>query len=267
MNNRERYQNGILTVRFTGPTLNAHGVSIYDLSESLLAVQRIVHKAFLSQEGRLSKGAFPNREERERLALQLGERRRSSDAFALVPMLTDPAVKHALSQLADYALSGLVGYFTGNVLDTIRGENDQNKKRFIGSIHAETVNIVNRIDAVGGVEGISIGSPALGRETVAAFNSDSKSYLKDLKNETYLGVYTTIYGKPFKLYPNSKIVGIVNGEDNSKVSVFLSEQQFNMIRYNTNPNQVYSFSGRPVYNFGIDSGTVEEFEADNVACI
>lgn len=47
MQNRERYENGILTIRFTGEALGVHGVSIYDLGEALLAIQRIVHKAHL----------------------------------------------------------------------------------------------------------------------------------------------------------------------------------------------------------------------------
>ena len=70
MQARERYENGLFTIRFIGENLSARGVSIYDLSLSLLAIQRIVHKAHLSLEDKLIKGAFPSKEERQQLALQ-----------------------------------------------------------------------------------------------------------------------------------------------------------------------------------------------------
>src|SRR5690606_12529814 len=121
--------------------------------------------------------------ERPLLALQLGERKRSSDAFALIPILTDPAVQASLKQLADYVASGLIGYYTEKVIDYARKEKDQDKQVFIGSIYAEVVNIANRVDASGGVESISIGAPKLGHETIAAFTPKTKEYLSSLKGE------------------------------------------------------------------------------------
>src|SRR5690606_19685943 len=114
--NRESYENGLLTIRFIGEELHVRGVSIYDLSTSLLAVQRIMHKAYLAQEGRLEKGAFPDKEEREILALQLGERRRASDAFALVSLLSDPAIQAQVSKVVDWVCGGLISYYTGKVI-------------------------------------------------------------------------------------------------------------------------------------------------------
>lgn len=150
MNTREEYKNGILSIRFVGEELRTHGVSIYDLGLSLLAVQRIIHKAYLASEGRLIKGAFPSKEERPGLALQLGERKRSSDAFALIPILADPAVQTHLKNLATYIASGIVGYYTANVLDRIHKEKTDDRKIFIGSIYTEVANIVNRVDTVWG---------------------------------------------------------------------------------------------------------------------
>jgi len=263
MNQREKYENGLLTVRFTGEHLSEHGVSIYDLGESLLAIQRIIHKAHLAQEGRLLKGAYPRKEERELLALQLGERRRASDAFALVPLLADPLVHESLKKLVDYVLSGIVGYYTGDLLSRLKKEPDENKRIFIGSIYSEVTNIVNRVDAVGGVEGISFGSPALGRETVATFNAESRDYLLELKNETYLGSYQEIKGRVYKFYPASKIIGIKR-PGGSTVTVFLNDSDFEEVRYRKETNPEYIFKGHPVYKFGIETKTVTEFEADEI---
>lgn len=266
MKNREKYENGLFTIRFIGDGLGEHGVSIYDLSHSLLAVQRIVHKAHLSLEDKLIKGAFPDKEARKMMALQIGERRRTSDAFALIPILADPTVQKYLETLADYVISGVVGYYVGDVLKRVGKENDENKKIFIGSIYTEVANIVNRIDATGGVEAISIGSPALKQETFAAFDSDSKEYLNQIKNEYFLGDYQAIQGRVYKLYPASKIVAIKRGGGRS-VSIFLSEQDFDRIRYHQESNPLFKFRGRPRYQFGVETKIVSEFEADEIEYI
>lgn len=260
---REKYEYALFTIRFNGDDFNVRGVNIYDLGNTLLAIQRIVHKAYLSNEGRLQKGAFPKKEERETLALQLGERRRKSDAFALIPVLTDPLVQESMKKLADYIISGVVGYYTGKVLDAITKEKDPDKKIFIGSLHAEVANIVNRIDASGSVDSISFGSPLLGRETVAVFDSETKEYLHSLNDEYYLGGYQEIKGFVYKLYPASRIVAI-RRPGGSTVSIHLKDADFKEIRYKRETNPHYIFKGHPRYKFGIETRTVTEFEADEI---
>ena len=260
---REKYENGLFTVRFIGKDLKEHGVSIYDLAQTLLAMQRIVHKAYLAQNERLEKGAFPNKDERPLLALQLGERKRSSDAFALIPILTDPAVQASLKQLADYVASGLIGYYTEKVIDYARKEKDQDKQVFIGSIYAEVVNIANRVDASGGVESISIGAPKLGHETIAAFTPKTKEYLSSLKGEVYLGRKQKIKGRVYKLYPASKIVAIRRAGGKS-VSIFLTEDDFDTVRYHPENNPRFTFTGRPRFQLGIETKVISEFEAESI---
>lgn len=266
MKHREKFENGVLSIRFIGETLNSHGVSIYDLGETLLAIQRIIHKAYLASEGRLYKGAYPKQEERERLALQLGERRRSSDAFALVPLLADPFVQESMKKICDYVASGLVGYYIGDLIDRVRKEKDENKRIFIGSIYTEVANIANRVDTIGGVESIALGSPALERETVATFTPKTKEYLSELKEETYLGAYQEIKGNVYKFYPASKIIGI-RRSGGSTVTVFLKSDDFDEIRYRQETNPLYLFKGHPVYRFGIETKSVSEFEADEIEYI
>lgn len=263
MQKRERFENGLYSIRFVGESLKHRGVSIYDLSNSLLAIQRIVHKAHLSIEDRLVKGAFPDTAERQALALQIGERRRESDAFALLPVLSDPQVQQYMAKLADYVFSGIVGYYVGDVLKRVQREKDLNKQIFIGSIYTEVANIVNRVDAAGGVEGINIGAPSLGRETIASFDSDSKDYLSSLKGEIVLGGYQEIKGKVYKLYPASKIVAIRRGGGRT-VSVFLNDGDFDRIRYHRETNPMYVFRGRPRFQFGVETKVVSEFVADEI---
>jgi len=260
---REKFENGIFTIRFIGDNLQTHGVSIYDLSHSLLSMQRIVHKAHLALNDRLVKGAFPDKEARKILALQVGERRRASDAFALIPMLSDPTVQEYIKKVAEYVISGIVSYHVADVLDRLKKEKDNNKKIFIGSIHTEVANIVNRIDASGGVEAISLGSPALQKDSIASFNSDSKYYLSALRDEIFLGTYQEIKGRVYKLYPASKIVAI-RRKGGRTVSIFLSEEDFDLIRYHQEANPLFLFKGHPRYQFGIETKIITEFEADEI---
>ncbi len=266
MRKQDKYENSLITLRFIGEGFDQRGVNIYDLGNSLLAIQRIYNKAYLSQNDRLIKGAYPNKNEREQISLQIGERKRKSDAFALVPVLTDPDTLQYLVTLTQYVLSGMVGYYTGKVLDTIHKEKDNNKKIFIGSLHSELSKIVNRVDASGGVEAISIGSPLLGKETVAAFNNESKDYLSSLKNEYFLGTYQEIKGFVYKMYPSSNIVAIKRA-GGSTVSIFLNEEDFEQIRYIQETKPYFLFKGHPRYLFGIESKSVNEFIADEISHI
>lgn len=263
MKEREKYENGILTIRFTGEDLSEHGVSIYDFASSLLAIQRIINKAHLAMEGKLRKGAFPDKKDREKLSLSIGERRRSSDAFSLIPLLTDPTTLEYAKKVADYVASGIVGYYVGDVIKRVSGENDENKQQFIGSIHADVVNIVNRIDAAGGVETIEIGAPFLGKPLLARFDESKKEYINGLSSEYYLGRNQTIKGNVYRLYPNSLIV-TVRRSGGRKVNVFLKEADFDQIRYHTGVDPLVTFTGRPRYKFGIESQIITDFEASSI---
>ncbi|MDY0249948.1 MAG: hypothetical protein RBR45_07830 [Pseudomonas sp.] len=263
MQEREKYENGLLTIRFIGEDLDKRGVSIYDLGESLIAIQRIVNKAYLASEDRLVKGAFPNKEERQFLSLQVGQRKRASDAFALIPILTDPHVQQTMYKVMDWVISGVVGFYVGDVITRVREEKDPNKRILIGSIFTEISAIVSRITASGGVSAISIGSPLLEKETIVSFNSETKDYLVQLKNETYLGTYQEIKGRVYKFYPSSKIVGIKRPGGNT-VSVFLNEKDFEEIRFLKETSPEFIFKGHPIYKLGVETKTVAEFDASEI---
>ncbi|MFI8034179.1 hypothetical protein ACH8I4_09920 [Acinetobacter sp. ABJ_C3_5] len=260
------FDQSLLSIKFTGSDLDQHGVSIYDLAECLLALQRIIHKAYLAQEKKLYKGSYPKKEIREKLALQLGGRQKGSDIFALIPLVADPNINDALRKAFDYVVSGIVGYYTGDVIERLKKEPDDNKKIFIGAIHTEVANIVNRIDTVGGVEGISLGSPLLERETLAAFDSKTKDYLASIKDEYYLGSYCEIKGSVYKFYPNSNLVGIKRAGGNT-VSVWLNKEDFDQIRYLKESNPIFCFKGHPRYKFGVETKQVSEFEAVEIEYI
>ncbi|MFA5778795.1 MAG: hypothetical protein WC947_01500 [Elusimicrobiota bacterium] len=258
-----KFADGLFTVRFIGKEFNSRGVSIYDFATVLLSFQRLVNKAHLSIEHRLIKGVFPNRKEREMLSLQIGERRRESDAFSFFPLLTDPETVSYFKTLAEYVASGVVGYYIGDILDRLRKEDDEYKQEYIGSIHADVVNIVGRIDAPGGIERIEIGFPTVEENTTARFDEESKEYINKLSHEFFLGKYQTIKGRVYRLYPNSLIVTI-RRSSGRKVNIYLSKEDFDKIRFYTAEDPLITFHGRTRYKFGIETKVITEFEADAV---
>jgi hypothetical protein len=260
---REKYENGLLTIRFIGPNLMSHGVNIYDLGTSLLGIQRLVNKAYLSINGDLMKGRYPKRTEREFLSLTIGERKRASDAFALIPMLNDPMTIQVMAKTLDWVISGVLGYGVGDVLDRLKKEKNEDRQLYIGSIHADVVNIVNRIDAAGGIREIEIGSPQLGKPTIAKFDSSSKEYINELSGEFFLGKRQNIQGGVYRLYPNSCMVTI-RRQSSRKVNIYLSQDNFDLIRFGHHDDENILFTGRPRYKLGVEKAIITDFEADSV---
>lgn len=264
MSEQSNFDESPLIIKFTGFDMFQKGVAIYDLATCLLAVQRIVNKAHLAAEGNLSKGAKPNRHQRSNLALTIGERRKQSDAYSLIAIASDPLVQQATAKLIDYALSGIAGYYTASVLDRISKEKDQNKQIFIGSIHSEVVNIVNRIDAAGGVESIQIGTHSDIVKGKTIFNAESRDYVNRLADEVYYGQRQAIKGRVYKLYPNSKIATIRRAGGKT-VDMHLSDADFDKIRFDKSAEERFTFTGRARYKIGSDDKSISDFDVDEVS--
>lgn len=262
----EKDNNQVLTVRFIGPRLKKNGLPIYELGTAFVATQRIVNKAYLAHEERLEKGKYPEKDERERLSLQIGLHEKRSDFFAFIPILTDPVALEAIKKSIEFVISGLTSYAVRKVLDNVRGENDARKQIFIGSIHADLVNIVNRIDNVGGCESIEIGSPKYAPQKTIEFTRESRDYIRHVADEPFLGQIQTIKGSVFKLYPNIEMVE-VRRPGGKKCKVFLSPADFDSIRYGQIRSPVIKATGRPRYRIGMQGRAFEEFEAHSVTLL
>ncbi len=122
-----------LTIRFTGPQLVTHGLPIYDLGVAFVALQRMMHKAYLATENRLEKGKYPEKYERELLSLQIGTHEKGSDFFGLVPILADSHAINAIQKAVEFVIAGVISYAVGKVLDSERNvlsEPDERKQMF-----------------------------------------------------------------------------------------------------------------------------------------
>jgi hypothetical protein len=264
--NMTKYENSLFTVRFIGDGFETHGVSIYDFGLTLVAFQRLINKTYLLNEGRLEKGRFPRMTERTSLALQIGERKRQSDAFALLPMLATPEVLQTLKFLGESLWSGLVGYYVQDIMSRLKREDNDDKRFYIGSINAEVVNIVNRIDASGGLNTLEIGAPGLGIREPVIFTAATKKYVNDLSKETFLGAYQKIRGRLTKLVPSSQMIEIKRA-GGIAVKVRLEPKLFEEVRYNKSGINTLEIGGRPIYPIGASSKKISEFEGHDVVFV
>ena len=100
-----------VSVRFVGKGINEeNGVPIYELAETLTAVQRLMYRAYLEHEN-LSQRTIRSAEIRRKLALQIGSRERGSDIYNLVWFLQTPggvfAMTFLTSLLTEVSLMGV----------------------------------------------------------------------------------------------------------------------------------------------------------------
>lgn len=261
-----------LWLKFSGRDLDVRSVPIYELGETLIALQRIVHKTFLFENGRLRKRAQLTQEERAHLSLQISERKRSSDFYALIPFLADPTLQQHLADLLKIGLGTLAKYALqqvlpqdrksrGNVTDVSAGDVDGSV--LVGAIYAETVQITNHINNIGGIESIEIVPAARLNVPSIKITEDTQQYIRAIVNETYKGKMQEITGYVTRMLPN-RLIAEIKLAPSHYVKIGMPEDAFTFVRYQTEPEQMLRFKGRPIYRLGKDSVAFQEFEAVSV---
>ena len=252
----------IIWLSFIGEDLNLKALPIYELGSVLIALQRIIHKAYLYEKDALTKGAKLTPAERRNCALQIGAHRKSSDEYGFISFVTDPVVINHIKTLVVDGLVALGAHAFGKAVSKKKDDPPINQY-FIGSIYNEVTIINDRVENIGGVEKIEIrGGSGIDVEPVI-FDRETRDYVRQLENETFLGEMQSIEGTITKLYPNRLIVEI-KVEPNYYTKVFLKESDFDVVRYKTRPGDIIKFVGRPIYRLGQKTTKIREFEAVSI---
>jgi len=262
----------MLLLKFSGEQLDIRSIPIYELGETLMAMQRIVHKTYLFENNRLKKHAQLTQEERMRLSLQISERRKSSDVYALIPFLADPSTQEYLGTLLKIGLGSLAKYAWQMVLgektkkkttSTSVRTRDVDGSLLVGAIYGEVVQITNHIYNIGGIDKIElISTPSLEIDPIE-LTGETQKYVRNIANATYLGPEDEIIGEVHRLLPN-RLVAEIKLEPARIVKVRMDDEAFQFVRYKTKPNQALRIRGRPVVTLGKDVSTFREFEAHAV---
>ena len=141
----------LLSLKFDGKELATRSLPIYELATSLIAIQRIVHKAALFAEGKLDKGIHLPTRRREELALQISSHKKSSDLWGLAPYLTDPALGPVFQGLVVAGL-GALGAYVGKRIGATK-ETPRNQVLIV-NIFPEIRQLADRFGNIGGVDRI-----------------------------------------------------------------------------------------------------------------
>jgi hypothetical protein len=261
----------MLWLKFSGELLDVRSIPIYELGDTLVALQRIIHKTFLHDQARLKKHAQLTQEERKRLSLQISERKKSSDLYALVPFVTDTAVQQNIAMLLKYGLGALAKYALKNVFSSskepfqrasVKTENVEGSL-LVGAIYAETVQITNHINNIGGVEKIELIPDRNVGIAPIKLTLETQGYVREIVNESYKGPKTEITGYVTRLHPN-RLLADIKLEPGRYVKVGLDEESFRFVRYETEQEEQLKFRGHPIIRLGKDVTSYEEFEAETV---
>lgn len=251
-------QKPILWVRFIGEKLDVKDLPIYELGTMLIAFQRIINKAYLFEKQSLSKGAKLSTAERQNCALQIGAHQKSSDEYGFISFITDPVV---IDHIKILVINGFVALGTYVLCKAFRKDKAIPPNQYlIGSIYNEVTVINDRIGNIGGVDCIEIRGGEGIEVNPVSFTKDTQSYIRQLKNETYLGEIQEIKGTITKLYPN-RLIAEIKIEPNYYTKVFLDDDAFDVVRYKTRTGDVIKFMGRPIYRLGQETTKIREFEA------
>ncbi len=251
----------IVAFKFIGEDLDVSSIPIYELGEVFIAYQRIIHKILLFKNERLRKGAQLRRDERQKVAFRVCETRKGSDIWALAPFVSDPAVVDLLRTLVNTSLIELGKYALKRIVE--RDQNGQKPRgsQITGAIHAETVTITNHIYNIGNIERIEIHGGSDITSPPVVMTEETRDFVREIQYEFYEGPSQEVSGIVTKLHPNRRIVEL-KLSPGQYVKVYLSDPDFEAVRYKTYEGDLLTFLGQPQYILGKED--FEEFYAEKL---
>jgi hypothetical protein len=269
--NEISFEKSLIQLRFMGSELSSKSVPIYDLGVLLIALQRIVHKAYLAQQGSLEDTNQLTEQERLRLSLQISSRKNASDGYGLIPFLTDDSVIKSIEIVLPIIFTAL-GQYVMKRIETRKtereGKSDQtgenkslDEQLFTGSIYAEVVQVAERIENKGVIKQIELSTNRNIEQPKLKIDADTKEYLKNLKDHQVFGRFQDISGQVNKIDEVNNIVE-VKISARRVIKVHLTDNDFEIVRYGAKRYATITFSGVPVLLLG--QNRYKAFEAHSV---
>jgi len=256
-----RYQDSLLRLRFVGEMFEYRSVPIYELGTALIAIQRIINKAYLFRNRELHPSARLEEEQRQRIALQIGARERASDGYGLVAFFSDPFIVPIIQQVIATAITGL-GAYAYYKIQQKRKASLGDHEILIVSIYDEVRQLTDRIGSGGKAEKLELlPSTNIGAEPII-IDSKTKQYVQHLSDEPVLGELTAITGPVVQLHPRRSMVETIFG--GRQIKVWLSNRDFETLRYDAKIDSRVRFTGHPMYKLGARSVAYKEFSADKI---
>ena len=251
-----------LWIRFLGEDLGGRPVPIHDLSLTMLAVQRLIYKAYLVREERLTRFAMPSDRVRTELALRLGDKRRESDAYSL---FADPLFTAIVAPLIVNVLTALGKYLVSrNRRKTATAAVPPAITRSPLSVlsYPQVLSLTQRLDEGSGITGLEIYSDVRGSPRVK-LDGNARAYVRELGARPFHGPPEVLEGQVKTLYYDDGSA-LVERDGAPSVKVSLPSKQFDTVRQEPAREAVIRFYGRPRWRLGTESLDYREFNAQRV---
>ena len=241
----------LLWVRFYGPELETKSVPIYELGQTLVALQTIIHKVYWYTQTHPSKGRIGlSRYDRNRLALSVKERQVGSDLYGLIPFLSDPYIMGIITGAVGTAIFELGKYVYKQVKQNSRSA------PMTSAIYNQVNIIVNRIDNTGGITKIELSTP--GETKPLVFDKSVQQYVREVRSEPIYGEIIQIEGQLTRLDVRF-FAGFIQTRS-GYVRLHLSPEDFNRIRYQSQGASTIKVEGQYMYFLGREGSRFDEFE-------
>ncbi len=268
-----------ISIRFVGEKfIGTKGVPIYELGESLISIQRLVNRAYLLASSSVSDEQLPstvrkgqknirNIEVRQQLALQIADRTKGSDLYALnwfaqITAAQIPLINAILVEIASVAAA----YLARRIFEGPK-ENPTRVNTNASALYNEFANLANRIGREGEIDEIWIKFATRSKPVV--INAGFKNYMDELEGLEYPGNKQTISGvvTTARVLPR-KSVDIITST-RKHVKVWVTGQAFHSIlkALDKYDNPMFDFTGIPTLKMGDGPWEFREMEASNVKTI
>lgn len=249
----------LLTLRFDGQGVASRSMPIYELASSLIAVQRIIHKAALFSEGNLERGVRLPTQRRRELALQIYAHREGSDVWGLAPYLTNPAIGPIFQQLIAIGVTALSAYVWKRIRSDSKTPANQ---ALVVNIFPEVKQLVDRIDNIGGVERIELLGPQQNSVQPLVIDGSTQEYVRELEYQLVPGSRRKISGVVTKILPQSFRLDIEDAPGHY-IQVVLDPERFEKLRrLSSLTDREIEFEGIPYYRLGETRGGIKQFHAE-----
>jgi uncharacterized protein YbcI len=253
----------ILRVEFFGNDSEKLAVPMSEVGHTLVALQQMIYKCYLYQQGRLIPGARLNHRERDACALEVVSIEEGSVIFTF-DSLMDIGIR-ILKYVLPILIAKLIDYKKKRVPKLINKKEPTDTQ--LPKIFLQAEEFARKID--GKIQSIVIiptNGYAVDRIVIDA---DFSNYIKSLKKET-------LYGKRQPLRGFIKRIDLVEGwaeiitEVGRRVRVSLEKPAtvskiLSKLCKQGERDTPITFKGRPVYRIGSDLDIVVKFEANQIA--
>ncbi len=247
----------LLWLKFYGPQLEIKSVPIYELGQTLVALQTIIHKVYWYKQEPLPKRKIGlSRESRNQLALRVKERRTGSDIYGLVPFLSDPLISGIITSLLGATFYALGSY----VYKRIKGKDNSPEAPITSAIYNQVNIIVDRINNIGGISKIEISVPSEPKPLV--FDESVREYVRGIRSEPIFGDLTEIEGQLIRLDVRH-YTGFIQTRS-GYVRIYLSPEDFDQIRYQSQGAPTIVVEGQYLYFLGREGSRFDEFRVSKI---